>query len=477
GFYFDRIIHFGTIASGRTITKNVELKATEDVPTDKVSFIIKVKEANGFDADPMKITFKLKAFEPPKLVVADIGIDDQNGNSKVEPMEMVELTARVQNIGYGDARSVSVNIKAGKNVFIAGKGITRFDLGNIQSNRYKDIKFMFYTNRRIKNGEQIPITLQINEARPRLSVAEALNLKMNARQKRIEEIIVKGFEASKEEIKLSKQLSIDIDMEIPTGKEAGKYDVAVVIGNKHYSTSGVPEVEFADRDARIMKEYLITTFGFKPGNIIYEEDATLSRFNEIFGTKERPRGKLYNFVKKEVSNVFIYYVGHGAPDLNSEEAYFVPVDANPHYISTNGYSLQVLYDNLSILPAKNMTIVIDACFSGNTQKGMLFKNISPALVKVKKQYKGPQNATIITSAAVDEVSTWYAEKKHSLFTYYFLKGIQGKADLNNDNNISIGEIKNYLKENVPYMARRLSGTEQNPVISGNDNQTLVTIRK
>jgi len=107
---------------------------------------------------------------------------------------------------------------------------------------------------------------------------------------------------------------------------------------------------------------------------------------------------------------------------------------------------------------------------------MLFRNISPAMVKVKKEYKGPENATIITSAAVDEVSSWYPEKKHSLFTYYFLKGLQGKADSDKDSKITMGEMKAYLGENVPYMARRLSGVEQNPVITGSDNEVLVRLK-
>jgi len=104
GFQFDEVVSFGTIPSGESRTKEVLLKASGEVMTSDVSFGIDVIEANGFDADSMRIAFKVKAFVPPELVVADIGIEDQNGNSRVEPMEMVELTARVQNIGHGDAR-------------------------------------------------------------------------------------------------------------------------------------------------------------------------------------------------------------------------------------------------------------------------------------------------------------------------------------------------------------------------------------
>ena len=63
--------------------------------------------------------------------------------------------------------------------------------------------------------------------------------------------------------------------------------------------------------------------------------------------------------------------------------------------------------------------------------------------------------------------------KHSLFTYYFLKALQGKGDLDKDNKLTIGEIKNYINENVPYMARRLNSREQTPQVIGDENKVLI----
>jgi len=477
GLSYDRTVSIGTVEAGRSVSKEVELRASEDMPTENLSFDVEVKEANGFDAQPVKIAFRTKAFEPPRLVVADIGIEDQNKNYKVEPMEIVEITARIQNMGYGDARNVTANVQFGDNVFVAGDSITNFDLGSIPAGKFKDIKFMFYTNNRVKDGEKIPITIDIKERRPKFSLSSPLALVMNAPQRKAEEVIVKGIESErKPDLQLATGLSIDVDMNIPDGEKAGKFDVAVIIGNKHYAASGSPDIDYADRDARMMKEYLVKTFGYDTENIIYAEDAGFAKFNEIFGSDRDHRGRLFQFVKAGESKVFVYYVGHGAPDLDSNEAYFVPVDANPKFLKTNGYMLQTFYNNLAKIPAKKITIVLDSCFSGNSEKGMLFKDISPSLVKVKKEYQGPANATIITSAAVDQVSAWYHEKKHSLFTYYFLKGIQGEA-AGKDGKITVKGLKDYLKENVPYMAQRLTGTSQQPVISGNDTDVIVTLKK
>ncbi len=401
GMSFEREVSLGTIAAGETMVKEIEVKADEDIPTDNAGFTINVKEANGFDPAPIKLAFRTKAFAEPKLIVADMGINDQNQNGRIDPMEMVELTVRAQNIGQGDARGVVADVKAGNNVFIGGDGQTRFDLGSLPSGKFKDFKFMFYTNTRIANGEKIPLTVSLTEARPRFNQDNPLTLVMNAPQKKVEEIVVAGQDTQKtDDIAIAGGLSVDVDANISIGQKAGKYDIAVVIGNKNYG-EGVHAVAYA-------------------------ENATLSKLNEIFGTERDPKGRLHKYIKPNVSRVFIYYGGHGAPDLESGDAFFVPVDGNPEYIRASGYRLQTFYDNLSKLPAKKVTVVLDACFSGNTDKGMLFKGISPAMVKVKKEYRGPAGAVLMTSASVDQVSVWYPEKRHSLFTYYFLKGLQGR---------------------------------------------------
>lgn len=478
GLTFNRDVLIGTIPAGQTVKKEITLTASEEIPTANITLSVDIKEANGFDPDPMKVSFKTKAFEPPKLVVADMRINDQNGNSRVEPMEMVEMIVRVQNTGHGDARLVSADVRVGQNVFLAGDAQTHFDLGGIPSGQHRDFKFMFYTNNRIAGGEKIPVTVKLHEARPKYNAQKDLALTMNAAQRRTQEFVVQADEGpQKAPIALASGLSVDVDTNIPEGQKAGRFDVAVIIGNRNYVASGSPDVEFAKRDALVMKEYLVRTMGYDPTNILYAEDAALSRFNEFFGSERSHKGKLFRYVKPGVSKVFVYYVGHGAPDLETQEAYFVPVDANPQDLKSNGYRLQTFYDNLSKIPAKKVTVVLDTCFSGNSDRGMLFKNISPTLVKVKKEYRGPQNAVLMTSGAVDQVSGWYPEKSHSLFTYFFLKGLQGQADVNKDGKITVGEMDAYVKENVPYMARRLTGNEQNPVVTGNAADVIATLKK
>ena len=264
----------------------------------------------------------------------------------------------------------------------------------------------------------------------------------------------------------------DLDVNIPHNRKLKKYGVAVIIGNTNYQNNNIPNVDFALNDALILKKYLINTLGYIEEDIIYEKNATKAKFETIFGVKDNYKGKLYNWIKPNQTDVFIYYVGHGAPDIKNNKAYFVPVDSDPSTISLNGYSIDTFYENISKLPYKTLTVVIDACFSGTSQKGLLVKNISPAGIEVDNPIMELPNSSIFLSSSGKEYSSWYEKKGHSLFTYFFLKGLKGEADFNNDKKLTVGELKNYINEEVPYKARRLNNIEQTPQIYGNDNKVI-----
>jgi hypothetical protein len=264
----------------------------------------------------------------------------------------------------------------------------------------------------------------------------------------------------------------EIDKDIPKLGKTNKDAIAVVIGNQRYSKA--KSVEYAENDARSMKAYLINMLGFKEGNILYYENASLSDFNTVFGTSENPKGRLYNTIKQGVSDVIIYYSGHGAPGLKNSKAYFVPVEADPNYMENGGYSIDVLYQNLKKLPAKTITLFSDACFSGAD----VFDKISPMVIRAKEPVKeGMKNTTLISSCTGTEVSCWHTEERHGLFTFYLLQALKNykETDLNKDKQVSLDEVFKSLADNnegVPYFARRQFGLNQTPVIQGPKTRIL-----
>ena len=262
----------------------------------------------------------------------------------------------------------------------------------------------------------------------------------------------------------------DVDLDIPTAAAKRPDAVGVVIGISAYAHPDVPAVDYARRDARLMRDYLITSMGYREENIIMavDEQATKAVFNRIF------EGQLANYIKPGISDVFVYYAGHGAPDLGGDalsaaggaKAYIVPHDADPSYAAQTGYSLDQFYRQIQGLEARSVTVVVDACFSGGSAAGMLIKQASPIFISVEHPAANLTRGVVLTSSSGDQISSWYGEVGHSLFTYFFLKGIRGEADGDHDGKVTSTEVFGYIMENVPYLARRLYNREQTPQLMG-----------
>ncbi|HEX37722.1 MAG TPA: caspase family protein [Candidatus Cloacimonetes bacterium] len=441
--------------------------ADKNTPSQDCQYSIVFDESNGFFPDPVMCSFQTKKFEPPFFFV-EKGIEDANGNYSIEQKELVTVTIRLANSG-GDGKDVALNVRnPSSDVFFTSNSQTRFTWDTIEKGAFKDVSFEFYTNKKIK--DDIPLSIVVTAED--YSREFPLNLKIKQKEISPKEFIFAGKEGANEDISIP-GLVIDIEENIPQTNNMNKDAVAVVIGNRNYNKSSVPAVEFAHRDAAYMKKYLINTLGYREGNIIYVNDATQGDFLSIFGTNTNYKGKLYNYIKPGRSDVFIYYSGHGAPDPQSKHGFFVPVDCDPSLVALNGYSLDTFYKNLSKMDFSSLTVVIDACFSGSSEKGMLIEDISPVFIDVKNPVIASKNTTVFTSATGEQVSSWYRDKKHSLFSYYFMKGLQGNADKNKDNRLTVSELQVYIDDNVPYWARREKNLEQTPQVIGDKDRIIV----
>jgi hypothetical protein len=267
----------------------------------------------------------------------------------------------------------------------------------------------------------------------------------------------------------------DVDLNIPKTSMHSPDAVAVVIGIADYHDPDVPKVEYARQDAGFMRQYLINTLGYDEKNILPrnpDQVVTAGVFKTLI------RQQLPSYIKPGISDVFIYYSGHGAPNTTTQKSFFVPADCNPNYVSEdNGYLVNAFYDDLAKLPCRSLTVVLDACFSGlSGGGGMIIKNASPLFIRVQHPLLEKDSTTIFTASLSDQVSNWFPEKRHGLFTYFFLKGLQGAADLNNDGAITMGEMERYIQDEnaaVPYFSRREFQRLQTPQVISKEKEMII----
>jgi uncharacterized caspase-like protein len=299
-----------------------------------------------------------------------------------------------------------------------------------------------------------------NRSRAESLIKQALKLEPNNRQFRQTYDIIAG----------------DVD-KAPKTSQSRPDAIAVIIGNKSYKSKAIPSVKFAIQDAAIMKKYLVDSLGFDENNVFFLQDATNLDMMKYFGNSDDHKGILYNKTRKDRAEVFIFYSGHGAPDTNTKKAYLIPTDADPGIIKLTGYSLDTLYENIAKLGKeknpKSITIVMDACFSGASNDGMIIENASPIFIETSSPALSMKNAVIFSSSKGNQISSWYTDKNHGLFTYFFLKGL--KESVETGRKLTAGDMEKMLtgSESVNDYAWRIYNREQEPQVIGDKNIALV----
>ncbi|MEE0922558.1 MAG: leucine-rich repeat protein [Paludibacteraceae bacterium] len=241
-----------------------------------------------------------------------------------------------------------------------------------------------------------------------------------------------------------------VDKNIPQTHIRNENTFVVIIANENYEQ--VASVPYAINDGQVFQQYCERTLGIPHQNIKTYIDAT---YNHIRAAQSWLQ-KICEVFEDE--QIIFYYAGHGIPDESSRTAYLLPVDGIGTDILT-GYKLDDLYSALGNIPAKNVIVFMDACFSGSKrEEGML---ASARGVAIKARSGMPKGNMVVFSAAQgDETAYPNNEERHGMFTYFLLKKLQ---DTKGD--VTLHELGEYITKNVSQQSILLNGKSQTPCVT------------
>jgi hypothetical protein len=249
----------------------------------------------------------------------------------------------------------------------------------------------------------------------------------------------------------ARAFSSDVDVFKRRGP-ARPNDFALIVGIERYET--LPKADFGERDAEVFRHYVL-------GLGVPEENVIL-----LLGPRATKTGMMKyieEWLPRNVtadSRVFVFYSGHGAPDPATGAAYLVPYDGDPTFLQSSAYPVPRLLERLEALKAKETVVALDACFSGAGGRSVIAKGTRPLVAIATTANVGPK-VSVLAASSSDEISGSLDEQGHGLFTYYLLKGLQGKADADGNGHVSLEELHAYVKKSVQREARR-QNREQTP---------------
>lgn len=218
---------------------------------------------------------------------------------------------------------------------------------------------------------------------------------------------------------------------------------AVVIGVSHYRDSRISGLQFADKDAQAVRDFLLDPNGggVQPGNLLYLEnqDASYARI----------RNALFDFLTRPAPNdlAIVYFAGHGTNDPRRPDNYYLlGYDTDADSLGSTGVPMWDLQQVFERTLQANVVTLVDACHSAAIGQTM------PNLVNQRwtTVSHGSPNRAIITASNIAEYSRespkWGGG--HGVFTWFLLRGLNGEADADHDGKVSVGELFDFVHQHV-----------------------------
>ena len=202
----------------------------------------------------------------------------------------------------------------------------------------------------------------------------------------------------------------------------------LVIGVGEYNDPSVIQLTGALKDAEAFSE-AITRTGENPSiNLLLNPTLTGLKVNIFEWARKSEPGE----------TLILYYSGHGYSIDN--DTYLIPSDVETRYIKDTAYNFTTGLKTISTdIRAKDVLIIIDACYSGslvNDDRPLTNAKIKEGTIEEIAKDKG---YVFLLSSRSDETSKERPEGGGQ-FTHYLLKGIEGEANRDNDDKITVKEV-------------------------------------
>lgn len=468
---FSRQTDVGLLPVQESRTIRIPLRADAPIETAVREMRVEIIEEYSRATVPFTFRFDTRGLVPPefKIIVRDYDDGDffagNTSDGLIQAGEMVGVVANVQNVG-GAAEGVEVVVEAeGEDQIrftrdLQGNPDNRFELGEMGPGENRDIAFYFFTTP-VLGVPEVRLKLRVSEAKQRFGAEEDLAFDIGKSVETGDVLTVAAVQRNQAAFEAVQSELIDIEQVPQNSRTRLENGLAVIFGVEKYKHTF--DAAYKTRDAVTFFRYCREVLGIPEERILLRVDADASKaeFDYVFEPRDTPnqgwlKKRLRNAGESAPVDLFVYLAGHGFPDFVSGSPYLIPHDVRPEQ-TTNGVSLERLYQTLAEFETRSVTVFVESCFSGasgyerNGAETLLAHNMNPIFPVLEKPIIGP-NMVVFTATGGKKASNNRDDLKHGIFTYELLKGLGGTADSDEDQTVTVEELFRYIARQVPRRA-------------------------
>lgn len=458
------------IAPGGSHRFTLSLAAASPLAASEMVIVVGVSERNGFDvAPPQRLRIPSRSTGAPHIVVHDIRVEDQSRDARIAPREVADITVTLSNVGDAPTPPLTGRLIHGRDLFLAAGAPETFALGSIRERASADVSFALYTNSR---ASDVSLLIEVSDAARKVVARLPIALPFTPGGAALTVDIPQSASRTPDDRRVPRAPQIDdVERDIPRAAALRQDAIAVIIGVERYRT--LPSARYATRDAELVRRYAVRALGVPDDDehviVRTDADASGNELRRLFGEN----GWLARHTT-ENTELFVYFAGHGAPDASGRTPFLLPFDADGAFISETGLSLGAIYDRLARLPAKSITVALDACFSGTTRDHRaLVPGMRQSVLSIEHPALLRRNMAVFAAARDAESAGDLPDARHGAFTWYLARGLRGEADSDLDGAITVAELAQFVERGVARAAAQLD-REQHPLTIARDSLRVVT---
>jgi tetratricopeptide (TPR) repeat protein len=225
---------------------------------------------------------------------------------------------------------------------------------------------------------------------------------------------------------------------------------AVLVGVSKYRDSRL-HLRYAHRDVEELWKVLQTNacgrFADDHARLLVDGEATTAAITHA----------IRSFLQQAQGDdlVLVYFSGHSAPDpRRPRNLYFLTHDTDLDDIAATALPMREIRHSLDEnLDARRVILLMDTCHAAAAgSKGATEKTDAAALVRYLDELRRAKDGfAFFASSEAGEHSREHERwgGGHGLFTHLVLEGLRGKADLDKNGLVTLGELFDYVTQQTP----------------------------
>lgn len=240
---------------------------------------------------------------------------------------------------------------------------------------------------------------------------------------------------------------------------------ALIIANTEYSDPGLAQLTAPGRDAKDFGRVL--------------DSPEICAFNDVVVLVNESSSKVGEAIDYFLSNrkpddlLVLYFSGHGVRDEYGS-LYLAVKNTNRARLRSTAVKSDFIREAMDQSRSRRQVLILDCCNSGAFPQGT--KAATGVSLGTASAFEAGYGRIVLTASDSTQFA-WegdrvIGETDNSLFTHFLVEGLEGRADLNGDGQITVDELYEYAYEKV-----KLATPKQTPSKFSSKQQGEIILRE